>query len=291
MGPRNAFCSFCRKSYREVGPLVEGPGDVYICGDCVELCQSIIQQEKRRRGLIAGPLSHIPAAEHIEATLSWYGCGPQKANRILSALVHAHYERVRQGQRQAEPAILLLCPSRSSKVFLSRVLAHTVDVPFGYGDAQALGERASDDPRLKSPLLQLLQAADFDIEAAERGIVYVEGLDRQDVQEPIRELLEATVYNVPPPGPKHPGQRTIKINTNNILFICGGSFAGLDHRLAGRRPDDEQPVTTEDLITRGVTPQVVHRFRAVAAIDPVSEETLVRLLSGEELKRLSDDGG
>ncbi len=174
---RNAYCSFCRKSYREVGPLVEGPGDVYICGECIELCQSIIDQEKRRRGVSNKLFTHIPSPRSIKEKLDQYVIGQNRAKKSLSVAVHNHYKRLTlsdQGHNDVEvdkSNILLIGPTGSGKTLLARTLAKVLDVPFAIGDATTLTEAGYVGEDVENLLLKLLHAADFDIEAAQRGIV------------------------------------------------------------------------------------------------------------------------
>src|SRR5260370_42707592 len=176
---RNAYCSFCRKNYREVGPLVEGPGDVYICGERIELCQSIIDQEKRRRSGTRSPFTHIPSPRSIKDKLDQYVIGQQRAKRVLSVAVHNHYKRLSlgdQGHSDVEvdkSNILLIGPTGSGKTLLARTLARIFDVPFAIGDATTLTEAGYVREDVENLLLKLLHASDFDIEAAQRGIVYI----------------------------------------------------------------------------------------------------------------------
>src|SRR5438067_671452 len=181
---RNAYGSFCRKSYRDVGPLVEGPGDVYICGECIELCQSIIDQEKRRRGVSKTLFTNIPAPRAIKERLDQYVIGQQRAKKVLSVAVHNHYKRLSlgdQGHSDVEvdkSNILLIGPTGSGKTLLARTLAKILDVPFAIGDATTLTEAGYVGEDVENLLLKLLHAADFDIEAAQRGIIYIDEIDK-----------------------------------------------------------------------------------------------------------------
>ncbi len=181
---RNAFCSFCRKSYRDVGPLVEGPGDVYICGECIELCQSIIDQEKRRRGGSKALFTHIPTPRSIKERLDQYVTGQDRAKHLLAVAVQNHYKRlslVDQGGNEVEVEksnILLIGPTGSGKTLLARTLAKILDVPFAIGDATTLTEAGYVGEDVENLLLKLLHAADFDIEAAQRGIIYIDEVDK-----------------------------------------------------------------------------------------------------------------
>ncbi len=280
---RTAYCSFCRKSYQEVGPLVEGPGDVYICGECVELCQSIIEQEKRRR-LTQGRVPSLPSVEVLQNQLNRCVGHQENATKALAAAARAHYQQLRDGGRDGaapptQSAIRFIGPSCSCKLFLARILAHALEVPVAQGEASRLRRWVSTVGAPEDLFFNLLQASDFEIEAAERGIAYIEGIDEPASQPVVQELLTER--------PDILFGRGLQIRTPKILFLCGGTFPGLVEvvRQRGRHP--EQAVAPDDLRAWGMVPELINQFAAIISLAALGEDDLARVVPLVDLTRLT----
>ena len=312
-------CSFCGKSQEQVHRLIAGPGGVYMCDECIDLCQEIIAEEQAAPAAQRLPITKIPTPRRIMDQLNQYVIGQERAKKVLSVAVYNHYKRVAAGMQiddveLGKSNILLVGPTGCGKTLLAQTLAKILDVPFCIADATALTEAGYVGEDVENILLRLIQAADFDISRAEKGIVYIDEIDKiarksdnpsitrdvsgEGVQQALLKIIEGTVANVPPQGGrKHPHQDFIQINTANILFICGGAFEGLDkiiekrvgkHRTIGYRtrirPDDDEnmptsSITPEDLLQYGLIPEFVGRLPVIVGLEPLDKETMVRILT------------
>ncbi|MCH8949036.1 MAG: ATP-dependent Clp protease ATP-binding subunit ClpX [Chloroflexi bacterium] len=316
-------CSFCGKTQDQVKRLIAGPGAVYICDECVDLCREIIDEEVS--GAIRPKTSsqRLPPPKEILAQLGEYVIGQEQAKKVLSVAVYNHYKRIGSTPVQDEVEleksnILLLGPTGCGKTHLARTLARILDVPFTIADATALTEAGYVGEDVENILLHLIQAADFDIQRAERGIVYIDEIDKiarkgdnpsitrdvsgEGVQQALLKIIEGTIANVPPQGGrKHPHQDFIQINTANILFICGGAFEGLDriverrlaynrrsmgfnadyNRKAGQERVDElfKYVSHDDLLQYGLIPEFVGRLPISVSLEALGIEELRRILT------------
>jgi ATP-dependent Clp protease ATP-binding subunit ClpX len=314
-------CSFCAKSQDQVKKLIAGPGAVYICDECVELCREIIEEEGGPAKAKTG--QKVPPPKTLHDQLSEYVIGQDQAKKILSVAVYNHYKRVNANGTNSDVEleksnILLVGPTGVGKTHLARTLAKILDVPFTIADATALTEAGYVGEDVENILLHLIQAADLDVSRAERGIVYIDEIDKisrksdnpsitrdvsgEGVQQALLKIIEGTVANVPPQGGrKHPHQEFIQINTQNILFICGGAFEGIDRiiekrlgrdrralgfkadldRKQGQERIDElmKHVTHDDLLSYGLIPEFVGRLPLVVGLESLTKETLIRILT------------
>ena len=319
---RNA-CSFCGRGRKQVDQFVEGPGGIYICPECIELCYNIVRQERKRSQGEAIEAEDIPTPRQIKEFLDQYVIGQEKAKKVLAVSVHNHYKRLLHSDSENDDVeidksnVLLIGPTGAGKTLLAKTLARELNVPFAICDATTVTEAGYVGEDVENFLLRLVQAADYDIETAQRGIVYVDEIDKvgkttqnisitrdvsgEGVQQALLKMLEGTMANIPPQGGrKHPEQAYIQLDTSQILFICGGTFVGLENIIkkrlgkkmigfgteqAGKSDKKAEyseiisQVTQEDIVEYGMIPEMVGRLPVITTLSALDEDALVDILT------------
>jgi ATP-dependent Clp protease ATP-binding subunit ClpX len=325
-GSETQFCSFCHRNQEEVGRLISGPEQVFICDECVGLCVEILEEERQQveQERAAGGLASLPAPREIYQRLEEYVIGQDRAKKVLSVAVYNHYKRINAGPavddvELQKSNILLVGPTGCGKTLLAQTLARILDVPFSIADATALTEAGYVGEDVETILLGLIQAADYELERASKGIIYIDEIDKagrtsgdnpsitrdvsgEGVQQALLKIIEGAEVNVPPHGGrKHPQQEFIQIDTTNILFICGGTFEGLDQMVGerlgakghvgfasgreGRRRQEMtatellREITPDDLMAYGLIPELVGRLPVSVSVEPLDQAAMVAILT------------